>query len=296
VLLGLVGIVAAGFFVLVVVSAATTGSSGRAGGVVNDETTVDHSPARAENPGTTPVDSSDAEGVVRRNTLYSQGGLDNGNCPAKKLGDASRQEQTVFYTALMNCLSDEWQPKIEEAGYSYTRPGLVVFDSPVDTPCGNASPQDGRTLAFYCPGDNVMYADVPQMRKFFDNLDVAYAIVIGHEFGHHVQEEIGVLQAYDDLTFDNFDSRLELNRRVELQASCMGGLFLGAIADSFPMDDQRLSRLQQVAGSFGDEPGGPDNKRDHGSGVSNREWIFRGYTDNDTGVCNTFTAPSDQVD
>ena len=73
-------------------------------------------------------------------------------------------------------------------------------------------------------------------------------------------------------------------------------LFLGAVADSFPMDDARLQRLQQVAGSFGDEPGGSDDKRDHGSGVSNREWIFRGYTDNDTNVCNTFTVPSDQVD
>ena len=73
----------------------------------------------------------------------------------------------------------------------YKKPGLVVFDSPVDTPCGNASPEDGRTLAFYCPGDEVMYADVPQMRKFFDNIDVAYAIVIGHEFGHHVQARGG---------------------------------------------------------------------------------------------------------
>ncbi len=296
VLLALVGIAAAGFFVLVWVSAATTGSGERANGAVTDETAVDHSPARAENPGTTPINSSDANGVVRRNTLYSQGGLDNGNCPAKPLGDASRQEQTVFYTALMNCLNDEWRPKVEAAGYSYTEPGLVVFDSPVDTPCGNASPEDGRTLAFYCPGDSVMYADVPQMRRFFDNIDVAYAIVIGHEFGHHVQEEVGVLQAYDDLTYDNFGGRLELNRRVELQASCMGGLFLGAVADSFPMDDKRLRQLQQVAGSFGDEPAGTGDSRDHGSGVSNREWIFTGYADNNTDVCNTFTAPAGSVD
>ena len=297
-MLAIVGIVAAGFFGLVLVHAATTTDTAAngSGHVVTDETRVDHRPAQAENPGATPVDPSDASGVLRRNTLYQQGGLDNGNCPAKNLGDAGRPEQTAFYTALMNCLNDEWRPKVEAAGYAYEEPGLVVFDSPVDTPCGNASPQDGRTLAFYCPGDTVMYADVPQMRKFFDNIDVAYAIVIGHEFGHHVQEEVGILPAYDDLTYDNFDDRLELNRRIELQASCMGGLFLGAVADTFPMDDERLRRLQQVAGSFGDEPGGADDDRDHGSGISNREWIFRGYTDNDTGVCNAFTAPANQVD
>ena len=290
ILLAAVGIVALGFFALVLVAAATqdTGTVGQAG--------VDHTPARAENPGSTPVDPNDPQAVVKRNTLYAQGGLANGNCPARDLGDASLAEQTVFYQALMSCLNDEWRPVVEGAGYSYKEPGLVVFDSPVDTPCGNASPEEGRTLAFYCPGDTVMYADVPQMRKFFDSVDVAYAIVIGHEFGHHVQQETGILSAYDDLAYNSFGNRLELNRRVELQASCMGGLFLGAIADSFPMDAARLGRLQQVAGSFGDEPGGAQDERDHGSGASNRQWIFQGYDRNDTSSCETFTAAADQVD
>ncbi len=292
-LLGLVGLGAAGLFVLILIGAATDqGAIGRAG----SGTTVDHSPARAEQPGTTPVDPSNAQRVVSDNTLYGQGGLANGNCPARDLGDASRARQSAFYTSLMACLNAEWGPAVEGAGYAYQEPGLVVFDSPVDTPCGSASPENGRTLAFYCPGDSVMYADVPQMRRFFDNIDVAYAIVIGHEFGHHVQQETGMLQAYDDLIYDNFGNRLELSRRVELQASCMGGLFLGAVANTFPMDSPRVRQLQQVAGSFGDEPGSAASARDHGSGASNRQWIFAGYGDNDTATCNTFTASADNVD
>jgi predicted metalloprotease len=284
-------VAAALFFVLILIGAATqpTGPSARLGN-------VDHSPVRAENPGAVPVDPGDPEAVVTRNTLYSQGGLANGNCPAKDLGDAGREEQTRFYQALMHCLDDEWRPPVEAAGYSFADPGLVVFDAPINTPCGNAAPEDGRTLAFYCPGDSVMYADVPQMRRFFGSVDVAYAIVIGHEFGHHVQHETGILAAVDQIVHDNFDDRLSLNRRVELQASCMGGLFLGAIADSFPMNDQRLRRLDQVAGSFGDEPGGADDSRDHGSGRSNREWITLGFDHNDLSACDTFTAPAAQVD
>ncbi len=278
---------------LILIGAATDqGATGRTGA----GTSVDHSPARAEQPGSTPVDPSNAQQVVSDNTLYAQGGLPNGDCPARDLGSASRARQTVFYQSLMACLDNEWRSVVEGAGYAYQEPGLVVFDSPVDTPCGTASPEDGRTLAFYCPGDTVMYADVPQMRRFFDNIDVAYAIVIGHEFGHHIQQETGMLQAYDDLIYDNFSNRLELSRRVELQASCMGGLFLGAVADTFPMDATRLRQLQQVAGSFGDEPGGAASKRDHGSGASNRQWIFAGYSDNDTATCNTFTASSSNVD
>ena len=289
--LGMVGVSAVVFFALIVLSAVTGGSPGS-----QSDVAVDHSPARASNPNTEPVDASDATAVLERNTLYQQGGLANGVCPAQDLGTASTEEQTRFYEALITCLNDEWQPVIENAGYDYADPGLVVFDAAITTPCGSFSPENGRTLAFYCPSDQVLYADVPQMRRFFGTNDVAYAIVIGHEFGHHVQEEIGLLTAFDDSVYDDFDNRLELSRRVELQASCMGGLFLGAIAANYPIDETRLRQLDRVSGSFGDEPGADDDHRDHGSGVSNREWIMKGYTDNDLQSCNTFSASSDEVD
>ncbi len=290
-MLGLVGISAVAFFALIVVSAVTDTFTG-----TRSDVAVDHSPARASNPNADPVDSSNVLAVLEQNTLYDQGGLANGNCPAQDLGDADKEEQTRFYDALMDCLNDEWRPVIESAGYSYAEPGLVTFDASITTPCGNASPEDGRTLAFYCPGDQVMYADVSQMRTFFGDNDVAYAIVIGHEFGHHIQEQIGILTAFDDAVYDDFDGRQELNRRVELQASCLGGLFLGAIAASYPIDSSKLRQLDRVSGSFGDEPGAGDDERDHGSGASNREWINKGFRVNDLERCNTFTAPSDDVD
>jgi predicted metalloprotease len=254
-----------------------------------------HKPAPASDPGATPVSPSHVRAVLTANTLYSQGGLTNTRCPVSDLGSASTSEQTRFYQLLMSCLSVEWRKPIESAGYRYTRPGLVVFDSPVSTPCGNAAPESGRTLAFYCPTDAVMYADVPQMRRFFGGLDVAYAVVIGHEFGHHVQSETGILRAYDDLASADSSNRVELSRRIELQASCMGGLFLGAVANSFPIDSRRLTELQQVAGSFGDEPGAAAAERDHGSGESNRRWIISGFDSNDIARCNTFTASSAEV-
>jgi predicted metalloprotease len=252
---------------------------------------IDHSPAQPSPGGP----QGDADDALRNNPLYAQGGLANGDCPAEDLGDATLEEQERFYDALMGCLDQEWGLPVKAAGFGYRTPGLVVFNAPVTTPCGSASPEDGRTLAFYCPGDAVLYADVPQMRRFFGNVDVAYAILIGHEFGHHVQREVGVLAGFDEAVYADYDQRLILSRRVELQASCMGGLFLGAVAESFPVDATRLQQLEQVAGSFGDEDGAPENQRDHGSGASNRSWIMRAFADNDIAVCNTFSAPADSV-
>jgi predicted metalloprotease len=288
ILLGFVGLAAALFFALIVIGAAVgTGNSDTAGG-------IDHTPARPDGgPAQTP---DSAAALLRVNPIYRQGGLSNGDCPAEDLGDADRSDQTRFYKALMGCLGEEWRPPIEAAGFTYEQPGLVVFDSPVQTPCGGATPEDGRTLAFYCPSDAIMYADVPQMRKFFGAVDVAYAIVIGHEFGHHVQFDTRILDAYDELVYDDYATRLELSRRIELQASCMGGLFLGAIAESFPVDNTRLDQLERVAASFGDAPDAPANQQDHGSGQSNHDWIMRAFFHNDIATCNTFTAPEELVD
>lgn len=292
--LALVGISAVVLFVLVLANA-VIGSLGGSG-FSEYSVEVDHSPARASNPNADPVETADARAVLESNTLYEQGGLANGYCPAQDLGNASGQHQTSFYEALMDCMNDEWRPVVESAGYVYTSPDLVAFDSAIQTPCGTASPQDGRTLAFYCPTDEVMYADVPQMRRFFADNDVAYAIVIAHEFGHHVQNEVGTLKAARDVSYAGLEDQLDTHRRVELQASCMGGLFLGAVAESYPMDETRLQQLDQVAGSFGDEPGADDADRDHGSGASNRTWIANGYTENDVSACNTFVVPDDEVD
>lgn len=289
-LLGLIGIAAALFFAIIVLAALATPSAPVRADVAT------HVPAPPSDPNTTPVDPGDAAAVLEDSSLYDQGGLSNGNCTAQDLGAASSPEQTRFYQSLLRCLNDEWRPPIRSAGFPYARPGLVVFDAPVSTPCGSASPRAGRTLAFYCPGDSVMYADVPQMRRYFGDLEVAYAIVIGHEFGHHVQAETGVLTAYHDEVFDNFGGRTELSRRVELQASCLGGLFLGAVSATFPIDEQRLAQLQQVAGNFGDQDNASAEERDHGSGESNRAWIFTGYNNNDLATCNTFVASPDDVD
>lgn len=292
VLVGLVGLVSIAVFVLVIVAAFATGAESDP--FVRDAGS--NAPAAPSNPGAAPVDPAQYRQVLQQNTLYEQGGLRDRDCVATSLDDADTAEQRRYYERLMSCLDAAWAPLIESAGYRYDTPTLVVFDAPVSTPCGSAAPQDGRTLAFYCPTDSVLYADAPQMRRFFNDVEMAYAVVIGHEFGHHVQQEVGILVAFDDAVYARFADRLELSRRVELQASCLSGLFLGAVAPTYPITESDLVDLRQVSLSFGDEPGAADSERDHGSGGSNQEWILGAFDRNDAGWCNTFRASDRAVD
>jgi predicted metalloprotease len=291
VLLGLVGLVSAVVFFLVLASAFV-------GGQESDSFVRDSSgrPADPTDPDAAPVDPDRFREVLQENTVYGQGGLRQRDCVAAPLEDADTDAQQRYYDRLMDCLDTAWEPMISSAGYRYDTPTLVVFDAPISTPCGSAAPEDGRTLAFYCPTDSVLYADAPQMRRFFEDVEMAYAVVIGHEFGHHVQSEVGILLAVDDAVYARFSDRVELSRRVELQASCLSGLFLGAVATTYPISESDYTDLQQVSLSFGDEPGAGAGERDHGSGRSNQAWILAAFDNNDIARCNTFTAPDDAVD
>ncbi len=285
IVLGTLGLSA---FVLVVIAAATVGRNANDAGH-SDVQSVRPSPhpgpsKPAPNPGT-------PDAVLQQNEIYRTGPLAPVSCPAAALGSATKQEQTDFYQGLMSCLDKTWAPNVEEAGFSFTDPGLVVFDTAVSTPCGTFSPQTGSILAFYCPGDSVMYADVNQMKKSFGTFDVAYAITIGHEFGHHIQLETGQTRAEQQAVYASYSRKLDLSRRRELQASCYGGLFLGSIKSSYPMTAEKEQQLDRISGFFGDTADAPANRRDHGSGMSNHYWIMKAYHDDNVDACDVWAAP-----
>ena len=250
---------------------------------------------REAGPAPEPAAPGSAEAVLQANRLYRAGALPEVECPAPALGNATEAEQNAFYRQLMGCLDAAWDPAMDRARLPDDDPGLVVFDSSITTPCGTFAPQTGRVLAFYCLANSVMYADAEQMADAFGAQDLAYALVVGHEYGHHVQLVSGMAEAEYEVVQTDPSLRLDLSRRRELQASCFGGLFMGAVAETYPVDEQRRRELVAVSRTFGDAPGAPAHRRTHGTGESNSFWILEGFTEPATGRCNTFTAVSGLV-
>lgn len=110
----------------------------------------------------------------------------------------------------------------EQAGISYNKPGLVVFNGSTQSGCGAASANTGP---FYCPGDKSAYFDV----SFFDqltklggkNAPLAQEYIVAHEFGHHVQMLEGTL-GLSNYNQPGADSNAV---KIELQADCYAGLW-----------------------------------------------------------------------
>jgi len=99
-----------------------------------------------------------------------------------------KKELSEFVSVVLADTEDIWTEVLEDYGYQYDPPKLILFSDTVYSGCGIANSQSGP---FYCPGDKTVYLDL----SFFEELqnrfgatgDFAIAYVIAHEVGHHVQ-------------------------------------------------------------------------------------------------------------
>ncbi|HEY6737935.1 MAG TPA: neutral zinc metallopeptidase [Actinopolymorphaceae bacterium] len=245
-----------------------------------------------------PARPGSATAVLQDNRFYTVGAFGPVDCPAPDLVDASAASQRAYDERVFGCLVEGWRPLIERAGGRTSAPDLYVFDSSGTSPCGSFSPSTGRILAFYCPTNQTMYADVRQMaRAFPPRHHIVYALVLAHEYGHHVQNVTGILSAESRLAYQEPALETELSRRTETQASCLAGMFVRGIEKSYPIEGVQREALEFYAyRAFGDPEGTDDRERSHGSSTSQGRWIERGFAENDTAACNTFVADAQDVE
>src|SRR6185437_10916384 len=124
-----------------------------------------------------------------------------------------------------------WQKTIAAAGEPYHRARLVLYSGAVSTGgCGSATSAVGP---FYCPGDESVYLDLSFYRDMEQQLgasgDFAWAYVIAHEVGHHVQQQLGTSDEVRSLQRDDPSRDNELSVRLELQADCYAGVWARSV-------------------------------------------------------------------
>ena len=140
---------------------------------------------------------------------------------------AEEDAMAIFASRILAGTEDVWTREFEKMGRKYTPPQMVLFPRVTSSGCGSASSQTGP---FYCPADQTVYIDLSFFNQMSSQLgaggDFAYAYVIAHEVGHHVQYLLGTLDKVQQM--QNRASKKEsnqLNVRLELQADFYAGIW-----------------------------------------------------------------------
>ncbi|GAA2616203.1 neutral zinc metallopeptidase [Actinomadura fulvescens] len=231
------------------------------------------------------------------NRLYRTGALTPVRCQVPRIlpGVASMDR---FMNALSSCLDASWSRQFAKAELPFTPPKRVFWSGSGRSPCGTY-PSPGAS-AFYCPANNTMYVGLRHIVETSGGEPLShfavFARVIAHEYGHHVQDRSGILlYGHQEMERSGIAGRNAASRRIELQAQCFAGAFLGAERLTIGMTrEQYVAMIVDVQGR-GDERQ-PVDRRDHGSGHNYAGWVAKGFRGRQLAVCNTWTAPASSVD
>ena len=185
-----------------------------------------------------------------------------------------------------------------QKGVRYRPATLVLYDGATQSGCGGAQAAMGP---FYCPLDKKVYLDLSFFRdmqtKYGGGGDFAYAYVIAHEVGHHVQDLLGILDK-TDAAKENA-SRTQANAisvRVELMADCLAGVWAANANQKWKLlDPGDVEKAVATAGAIGDDRlqtaargyAVPDSFT-HGSSAMRVKWLTAGLQSGKVDSCDTF--------
>ena len=193
---------------------------------------------------------------------------------------------------------EDWERTFARDGKQYGRAKLVLYRDGVNTGCGSASSAVGP---FYCPADANVYLDLSFYNDMASQLgaqgDFAWAYVIAHEVGHHVQNELGTSDEVRRLSAENPGDANELSVRLELQADCYSGVWAYSVFAAGDLEEGDVEEATTAAAAVGDDRlqsrgGGsvdPDSFT-HGTSEQRTRWFERGRANGDPADCDTFAA------
>ena len=211
------------------------------------------------------------------------------------------QELMTFCKRILAGTEDVWTKEFVKMGRTYNAPKMVIFSDAVSSGCGNATSASGP---FYCSADETVYLDLEFFKSMKKQIgadgDFAYAYVIAHEVGHHVQNELGILgQAHQQMAKYGRDTKQsnEISVRLELQADFFAGVWAYNDNKMFgSLEDGDIEEALNAAAKIGDDylqkqayGRTMPETFNHGTSAQRSRWLKKGLYTGDVSQGDTFS-------
>ena len=216
---------------------------------------------------------------------------------------APGDEVANFVSVVLADTEDTWGKLFQTAGSQYVPPKLVLYSDAIRSACGLNTSAVGP---FYCPGDGKVYLDLSflgELQRLGAPGDFAFAYVIAHEVGHHVQNLLGTSQKVQQARMQSDKATANrLSVMLELQADCFAGVWaFYAHRDRQLLEPGDIEEGLAAAAAVGDDRLQSRSGRavspdafTHGSAEQRAYWFRRGFESGDVNQCNTFAALAGQ--
>ena len=223
-----------------------------------------------------------------------------------KTGADANKNDVCLIIGTVNSVQDYWQKTLPKYQMNYEPVRTVIYQGQTQSGCGVANSQVGP---FYCPLDSKVYVDASffqelQSKFGADGGQLAKEYVIAHEYGHHIQNLLGILnRAQQDPQGPNSGAV-----RVELMADCLAGTWVKHATETTDasgtpllkaITEQDIKSALSAASAVGDDRiqekmqgrVTPENWT-HGSAEARQKWFLTGYQKGNLNSCDTFAVDS----